>query len=392
MLNFTKTVLICFVFFGIFAGCSSENKSIKTKDELDARLAEIQSWNRIPGFSVSVFTKDKVLYQNAFGFENIHKKEQYTIGTSQMVASISKTVIAVALMKAEEDNILTLSDPINKYLDYEIANPYFPNTPITINHLARHTSSLKYSEHITDVLAFKHGQMPLGSFLKNFVYEEGEWYQKENFHNSEPGKLADYSNVGAALAANIIERATNQTFEEYTNNRIFKPLGMKNTYWHRSGKSSGSSLYYHFKSKGNFDQIAAKADALYPSGSLVTTIEDLTLFCQMVMNKGTKNSTQVLNPSSVATMLKFIKPKNSLDDEINSQGVFWYTIKSPLGIPRKLVGHNGGNEATYTMMFFDPKKDIGYILLSNVNMDADGTHVAFVNIYKSLWHYGKFAR
>ena len=82
---------------------------------------------KLTGFSVAAFSNDQILYSNAFGHSNIDSDEPYTLGSKQIVGSISKTVVAVALMKAQELGLFSLDDPITEHLPFTVTNPHFKN-------------------------------------------------------------------------------------------------------------------------------------------------------------------------------------------------------------------------------------------------------------------------
>lgn len=364
--------------------CSSSKQIIASKNDLDSKLQNTLNYKRVSGFSVSIFTKDKIIYENAFGYADIDSKTPYTLDTEQHIASISKTIIGVALLKAQELGLFTLNDPIGWHLPFKVINPHFKNDAITIRQLATHTSSIKYSEKMTDSISFENPNLSLEEILKAYLTKDGKWYSDDNFHKKKPSTLGDYSNVGASLAAYIIEHKAGIPFSEFTKKYIFKPLGLNKTGFQEEIETN----YYKYLSQNNFKKISTeeKGTGLYPAGSLSTNLRELTMFCQMVMNNGSLHNTKILNPESVQKMLETSKLKKSLDDEINKQAIFWSTMKSPLGIPREMIGHNGGDYGIFTMMFFDQKSGIGYILLSNTGMTEENV-VSMHNIYKSLWQF-----
>ena len=111
-------------------------------EQLTKDLLHIYSKNYIIGFSVAIVNQDKILYSKGFGYSDKLENKDYTENTIQNIASISKTFIGIALLKAQELGKLNLDDPINNYLPFNVINPRFPNTAITIRHLATHTSSI----------------------------------------------------------------------------------------------------------------------------------------------------------------------------------------------------------------------------------------------------------
>ena len=143
---------------------------------------------------------------------------------------------------------MTLDTKINDVLPFKVVNPFFEDTPILVGHLANHTSAILDTKHYrktytldegfienehthTDFLGFlkSHSSMALKDFLFNVLSTDGRWYSKKNFLKSKPGSTKEYANLNAALAAYIIEIATETSFEDYTKTKIFEPLGMENT-------------------------------------------------------------------------------------------------------------------------------------------------------------------
>ena len=90
------------------------NDSIATK--LTEELDKIYTRRHINGFSVAIVNQDGTLYEKGFGYSNIKANKKYTNNTIQNIASISKTFIGIALLKAQELGKLNLDDPINKHL------------------------------------------------------------------------------------------------------------------------------------------------------------------------------------------------------------------------------------------------------------------------------------
>jgi len=117
-----------------------ENTMINDKGTKNLQLAYEK--DAIIGFSVAVVDEKGLLYDKGFGFTDIERKKAYTSNTIQNIASISKTLIAISLLKAQELGKLDINDPINNYLPFKIVNPNHPEVPILIKHLAYHTSSI----------------------------------------------------------------------------------------------------------------------------------------------------------------------------------------------------------------------------------------------------------
>ena len=122
-----------------------------------------------------------------------------------------------------------IDSAINNYLPFKIYNPDFPDEEITIKQLATHTSSLDYNEYVVESLYTK--QPDLNNSLEIFMlnYFQNGKFGDITFTNDKPGANWNYSNIGAALAAYIIERTSGVPFSEFTQTYIFNPLELNNT-------------------------------------------------------------------------------------------------------------------------------------------------------------------
>lgn len=115
----------------------------KIRDTLPALIEKIYNRDFINGFAVAIVDENSILYSQGFGFADAKNKIRYTKNTIQPIASISKTFIGIALLKAQEMGKLNLEDPINKYLPFSVINPHHPDAAIRIRNLATHTSGIK---------------------------------------------------------------------------------------------------------------------------------------------------------------------------------------------------------------------------------------------------------
>lgn len=248
-----KNILLILITSTFLFSCKTVSKSqVKTdkaNDQLTKNLELAYEKDAIKGFSVSVVNEKGLIYENGFGFTNIEEDKTYTSSTTQNIASISKTLIGISLLKAQELGKLNLNDPINNYLPFKIINPNHPEVPILIKHLAYHTSSItdldeiyaksyvlakdKHDENegVYDYFNKPETNISLSDFMQNSLTENGKWYKKNTFLNSKPGEVREYSNIAAALCALVIESAIGQDYRTFTQNYILKPLKMHHSGW-----------------------------------------------------------------------------------------------------------------------------------------------------------------
>ncbi len=364
------------------------NSQNQREIELERQINTIIQSYPIAGIGVAVLNADTIFYMNGFGYSNLENKRLYTYNTIQNIASVSKTVIGISLMKAEELGLFNIDDRIDKYLPFAIQNPTFKDDEITILQLATHTSSINDRSAIYDLKCYLDVNEPIIS-LKDFVFSyfnpKGKWYSKKNFTKEKPGTAYEYSNIGATLAAYIIEVKSGMSYREFTKKYIFDPLNMKNTGWYFSDIDSTlhTTLYNsNFKERKPYQLIT------YPDGGLRTCIQDLSAYFQMILNKGKFHDIQIVEKESIEKMIspRFNKDKLPINFEMINQGVFWEIEQSML--TREMEGHSGGDPGVFTMMFYLPEINIGIIMLANTNADNNNIN-GYNEVWKTLVEYAK---
>ena len=370
------------------------DSSIMEADSLTNQLQEIQEKNILPGFAVSIFTNDEILYQKGFGYSNINTKQPYSINSVQMIASITKTLIGVSLMKAVEDGKLTLDEEVNDILPYKVTNPMFPNKSITIRHLATHTSSIsdtknsdkgyrfetpilkenfpeahhKYFENLN-----KLDKLSMANYLQYKLSKQGRWYEESVFISSEPGLTYEYSNLGATLLAHCIEIRTGKSFKEYTDKLILKSLKMNSSTWDLDEVNQEQEIIYYNEI---LNEVPRYRLVSYPDGGLYSSVSDLTKYLQEMM-KGYSGEGELLTNQSYQEMMT-----KQYDNAELTEGLCW-----DLGMGTDLIGHSGNDYGTSTLAYFSPSTGIGRILFSNISIEKEEQEDAFYGMYNLLFKY-----
>lgn len=377
------------------------------KDSLTYELNEIYEQGHFNGFGVAIVNENGTLYQGGAGYADKKNNKKYTDQTIQNIASISKTLIGISLLKAQEIGKLKLDDPISKYLSFPVSNPNFPGLPITIRQLATHTSGITDNEfYDTKDYYYKAGQdldkvkmvfdetfifnkpdsvIPLEQFLQNMLTEKGRWYKKNSYSNNKPGELYEYTNTGATLAAYIIERATGTDFSRFTKQYILDPLQMNASGW-KFGEVDLSK----------YSRLYATPDTLlpyyymitYPDGNFITSANDMGKYLSELI-KGYAGHGTLLKKESYAELFRqqltpahFIErdTQNPYDDSYNT-GIFMGSSFAGN------IGHTGGDPGVSSMMFFDPKTKIGRYLVINTDIVDKAGNDEFYGIWDILGKY-----
>ncbi|MEM8931530.1 MAG: serine hydrolase domain-containing protein [Acidobacteriota bacterium] len=343
---------------------------------LDAALQTLHADNPFPGFAVAVVDRDDgVLYSKGFGWADRKAETPFTPKTVLNIGSVSKTFIGVALMQAEAKGQIDLDAPIDRHLPYTVRNPRFPDTAITLRHLATHTSGIEDRESIYRK-AYSEGSEPsmaLGDYLKRYLDPEGAWFDRRNFGDAAPGEQREYSNIGAALAAHVLERATGEPFDVSTTRTILEPLGMDGAGWSYADAASSrhATLYDGRKVVDLYTLVT------YPDGGMRADVESLTRYLQAMLHGGELDGARILSESSVAAMVAAQHPADSpLVDAMDGKnsGIFW-SINA-----KGRIGHTGGDPGIATALAFDPETGRGWIFVTNTELNRKN-----VEAFREVW-------
>ena len=349
---------------------------------LDKALARLQEEAQFPGFAVAIVSAQGVLYQNAFGWANIAKDLPYTVDTIQPIGSVSKTLIGVALLKAIEHGYFTLESPINDLLPFRVTNPHARDKSIKVKHLATHTAGIvDQAEHYRQ--AYVKGvqtDVTLHDFLFAYLHETGRLYGEQNFAKAEPGAAFNYTNIGAALAAYLVEAKTGIAFAEFTQQTILDPLQMNASGWfYDEGKGVHATLYD--QQHKPYDPYAL---VTYPEGGLRTSCADLSNYL-IAMLQGRQGKATLLTTASFQTMFtpQFTPAAmpTQLDPKEPNQGIFWSFRRNGK------IGHSGGDPGVSAFLAFDPATGIGKLFMANTELESETLAGQFAQIWSTLEKY-----
>jgi len=336
--------------------------------------------NGFVGYATASIQHDSIVETNYVGWSDRELSITYNSSTIQPIASVSKTFIGISLMIAQEKGLLNLDEDINTYLDFEFVNPNVKKeNKITLRHLATHTSGIIDNEEAQES-SYSLGlepNMELGVFLKEYFVKGGDKYSKTNFHKSRAGIIFEYSNIASALAAYIIEKVSKKPFNVFTEEYIFKPLKMNNSGWfYKDIDKANHAILYDEKD----NPIEPYSCAIYPDGSLKTTLNDLSIYLVELI-KGYDKKSDLLSEKSWEELYKpnfndNFKVENISTSEPNT-GLFIAYFKSGR------IGHSGSDLGVSAVMAFNPKTNAGKIFMANEDLTEHNLE-AFKLIWKSL--------
>ncbi len=195
---------------------------------LASALSKARANAGVRSISAIAWRDGAVVAEAAAGVADARTKTTAAPNTIYMIASCSKPVVGLALALLMREKAIDLDADINTWLQWERPprNPAFPKVPITLRQLVTHRSSI-VSDDEADYPTYARPDPSddLGRYARSVLEDPEMW------EDSAPGAREEYSNVATAVAAHVIEKAAGQPFAAYCRDRIFTPLGLKDTAW-----------------------------------------------------------------------------------------------------------------------------------------------------------------
>jgi CubicO group peptidase (beta-lactamase class C family) len=350
----------------IFADPNLEGINANSKNAVDTYLRESISQSNIPGIAVVIVKDGQVKYLAGYGVTNIEDPSPVTPRTIFDLASCSKSFTALAILLLENDGLLDLDAPVSTYLsELRFADPDAENR-ITVRDLLNHTSGLPGV--FSEPMAFHQGADAMTKLV----------LAMNKVHLNRPvGSSFEYSNMNYSLLGAIIESVSEKSFEDFIQERIFSPLGMKNTTLYpeiamEKERASGHQLRFGKIVVSNIKIFRSAA----PAGWVLSTAEDMGRWLLVHLNEGKVDGKQII-PREI--ILESHKPAVELveNDEQVAYGMGWLSTTSP--DKTKVIWHGGDTPNFVAEMILIPQHDFGISMLVN-GQTSDTIHDIAVNI------------
>lgn len=296
-----------------------------------------------PGATVIVVKNGKTVFRKAYGAADVAAKTPLTPGTVLRLGSITKQFTAVAILMLAEEGKLALNDPITRF---------FPDYPtggkvITVEHLLTHTSGIVSYTGKSGYVATMGKDFTVAQMIDGFRNDPLEF---------EPGTQFRYNNSGYFLLGAIIERVSGTSYASFLEQRIFTPLGMKDTAYEGVESSSAPrAIGYSAQEKGFAPAQPLSMSQPYAAGALVSTVDDLAKWDAAIA------SGKLLKPAS----WKMAFTPYKLNPEKSTGYGYGWGVGTLQGTP--VVEHGGGINGFRTYALRLPEQKVFVAVLANAD-------------------------
>lgn len=317
-------------------------------DELEQVILREMERSRLPGLAITLVKGHDIVWSRGYGLADIETGLPVTPGTVFPACSVTKPVIATAIMQWHERGAFGLDDPVNTHLGaVKLQNEWEQQSPVTIRHLLTHSSGLPVG-----------GAYPLGSSFSTL-----EEYVGAVARTVRPaGEEVIYANGGYTVLGHLVGRFAGYPYEECIQEKVLAPLGMRSSALERAPEGVGLAAGYYVSGADGKSYRAEFPPPRVPgpSGSLYSTAEDLARFLIAHLNGGLCNGQRILREETADDM-KRVHARTGpawrgmglgfMVDEIGGRRLFW---------------HAGNMEGWTTFICGSPEEKAGVVLLINM--------------------------
>lgn len=344
------------------------------------RVAAFMAKSKVPGMGLAVAQNGAPVVAEGFGLRDMERQLPVTADTVFGVASVTKSFAALAIMQLQDAGKLTVDQPVTRWLpEFRGPNPDWVKA-MTVHHFLSHTSGLPGMQAVFHARAASVARDPnrdrLGVVADPSKIRQIATYQELMELIAEtpfellgpPGTWFNYSNEAYALLQGITERAADQPFLDYMQEKILDPLGMTRSCFRTADLDrfdNVTELYAPQVVNGEVEVFHAPSwwdvGLIYTNGSLKSTVNDLLRYMEIYRTGGTSNGVRILSETGIRQMTTphVTLPTGrsygyGLDVQPDYQGV-------------TLVGHGGAIKGVSAHFLVAPEAGVTAVALCNLS-------------------------
>lgn len=293
----------------------------RNKNVLEQYLDNMFDKKEYAGVAICIRGPEGILFEKGYGYRNLEKKKEVNGDTVFGIASMSKSLTALACCILDVEGKMSLEDPVVKYFpDFHI--PGAADECVTVKHLAMHRAGIPPMEPLEWSIAMNSKERDTHWYREMLRTSPNKMDKIEDIINyitagnydplGAPGEYMSYSNEGYALLSYIVDQAAGIPLEKFLMERIFKPLGMNRTILDLdcsearalAGDDNITSLFEKDED-GNliWDDNWSVLPPFRGCACVKSTAKDITKYYQMLSNGGKWEGKQIIPGAAVEKMV-----------------------------------------------------------------------------------------
>lgn len=320
----------------------------------------------VAGGVISVVKDGKVIFARGYGYNNLKQRTVPSpVDTLFRIGSTSKLFTWTAVMQLVQAGKLNLDTDVNDYLDFRI--PPFHGKPITLRNLM--TQSPGFEDTARDLIATNGKPVDLERYLKTHL----------PVRIFPPGQVVAYSNYGCGLAGYIVQRVSGQSFDDYVEQHLFKPLDMSHSTFRQplpAQFESQMAASYDKASDGKLQLFEIVDPA--PAGAMSSTALDMAHFMIAQLQGGSYDGNQILSPATAALMHT---PQRTDAPGLNGYALGFYQENRN---GQAIIGHAGDTDYFHTDLHLLLDADVGVFMSFNSAGNEGGAEVIRAAVFNAF--------
>lgn len=335
-------------------------------DEVAAWLTAEMETQGVVGGSLYLTHRGRTVRHLHHGMADLEEARPVDADTIFHWGSITKTLTAVGLLQLRDRGLLTLDDPIVRYLPElrGVHNPYAPIEEITLRHLLSHTGG------------FRAATWPWGGREDWHPHEPTRWEQLVAMipytrTYAPPGGGFGYSNLGIVFLAQVIEQLTGDDIEVYLEKNVLRPLDMRRSYFDRTPYHllhHRSNNYFVEKGSPRPNGLDFDTGITASNSGLNAPLPDMVRWLEFLLGHGPgvegwpDAPHGVLARASLEEMWRPVAPVNKEPGKEEWMGLSFFLLDRD---GHRYVGHLGSQRGFVAYFYIDPERDAGFIGVFN---------------------------
>jgi len=318
---------------------------------LDETVPENMERSHVPGLVITVVEGDEVLLSKGYGYADLENRIPMTPQTNIRAGSVSKTILATAVIQLVEQGTLDLDAPVSEYIsDLDLADEYGPASTVgqLLNHMGGYPDAVILS-HAPDLAHWD----PLGDVLRADLPPRA----------FAPGLVMSYSSWDYALLGYAIEQVTGLPYEDAVAELLFAPLGMENSTY---AQPLPPEIYddlavgygYNYSTNG-YDIVPHDFVRMSPGVALVTNGEDMGNYMRALLNGGSLDGNRIFEDEALAMLLE----RQASAHPFSRGRSYAFTELTLAG--RKVLYHDGNGIGFMSRIVLMPERDVGIFISVN---------------------------